>query len=229
MCFLKPLALLLAFCPYAAAAAEFPMGGGAGYNVNFGIKSLAEMRFHNVIRQQSDFSCGSAALATLLTHHYDQPTDEKNVLKAMYETGNQPMIRKSGFSLMDMKKYLQSRGLTSNGYRVSLDRIRQVGIPVIALVNNHGYMHFVVIKGATDQHVLLGDPSFGLKVMERSEFEKTWNGIAFVIQDDTEVARAHFNQPAEWRLKLQPMQASAMGDASLSRSTLDTTITPNYY
>jgi uncharacterized protein len=221
--------LFLALYPSFAPAADFLIGGGSGMNVHFGVKSMAEMRFHNVIRQQSDFSCGSAAIATLLTHHYGQPTDEKTVLKAMYETGNKEMIRKSGFSLMDMKNYLQTHGVTSNGYRVTLDRIQQVGIPAIALVNHRGYMHFVVIKGVTNHDVLLGDPSFGLRVMPREEFEQSWNGIVFIIQDGTELARHHFNKLEEWQLKRQNVQAYSIDDTNLARSTLDVSQTPNYY
>ena len=35
----------------------------------------------NVVKQNVDYSCGSASLATILTYFYDQPTTEAQVIK----------------------------------------------------------------------------------------------------------------------------------------------------
>ena len=61
--------------------ADFATGGtvwlqGAEGISNVPIRSIQERKFDRVVRQQFDFSCGSAALATLLTFHYDEDTDE---------------------------------------------------------------------------------------------------------------------------------------------------------
>jgi hypothetical protein len=62
-------ALFLA--PNAQAGAVWLPGIGGGDNVL--VKSMKERKFEQVVRQQYDFSCGSAALATLLTYHYENP------------------------------------------------------------------------------------------------------------------------------------------------------------
>ena len=49
------------------------------------VESLKERAFRYTVRQQYDFSCGSAALATLLTYHYATPTDEEDTFKAMFD------------------------------------------------------------------------------------------------------------------------------------------------
>ena len=59
----------------AATAAELSMIGFGG-NFNVPVTSIREGRFQTVIRQEFDFSCGSAALASLLTYHYERPTTE---------------------------------------------------------------------------------------------------------------------------------------------------------
>ena len=40
------------------------------------VTSLREARFRNIVAQDTDFSCGSAALATLLRYAYDIDVDE---------------------------------------------------------------------------------------------------------------------------------------------------------
>ncbi len=169
-------ALLLSLCfLYAAGAANaqemIPGLAGAG-SAGMKVKTLMDLRFQRVARQQYDFSCGSAALASLLTYHYNRPIDERQVLTAMFETGDREKIKKAGFSLLDMKKYLHSIGLKAEGYRASLDKLTRVGVPAIVLINSKGYLHFVVVKGATKDRVLIGDPASGVKSLPREEFER---------------------------------------------------------
>jgi len=138
-----------------AAAGEVQVATAGGF-FNAPIVSLKEARFQTVYRQQLDFSCGSAALASLLTFHYERPTTEQQALLAMWEAGDQAKIQRLGFSLLDMKKFLETLGLRSDGFEVPLDNLRKAGIPAIALINTNGYKHFVVIKGVTDDEVLVG-------------------------------------------------------------------------
>lgn len=162
------------------------------------VTSYAEIPFRTVFRQQFDYSCGSAALATLLHFQYGKTTDEAQVFRAMYAHGNQVKIRKFGFSLLDMKTYLASLGYQSDGYRVSLNQLAELDVPAIALIQIGSYRHFVVIKGVLDHYVLVGDPSQGLRVYKKTHFDKMWNGIAFIIHGGLRVAGL-FNNPSEWK------------------------------
>ena len=164
------------------------------------VVSLEEARFRTTVRQQFDFSCGSAALATLLTYHYAHPVTERAVFQAMYAKGDQKKIRREGFSMLDMKNYLESIGYNADGYKASLTKLAQAGIPAIVLVKDHGYNHFVVIKGVADGKVLVGDPAAGIKVMPRSNFDKMWtNGILFVVSAPG--AQDNFNLEKEWQTR----------------------------
>ena len=157
------------------------------------VTSLLGRRFETVIRQQYDFSCGSAALATLLRFHYDDPQTEPTVFTGMFRDGDQAQIRRLGFSLLDMKRYLAARGIGSDGYRVSLDQIASARLPGIALIDFNGYKHFVVVKGIEAQTVLLGDPSLGIRREARTTFLKQWNGVFFVLNGRNAVGTRHFN------------------------------------
>lgn len=177
--------------------------------------SLKELRFKNTIRQEHDFSCGSAALATLLTYHYDDPVTEEEVFKTMFERGNKEKIQHEGFSLLDMKRYLEANGYRADGYITTLDKVSRVGMPVIVLINNGGYLHFVVVKGINEEKVLVGDPATGTRTIPRSEFETIWNKLVFVVHDKKQAALASFNREADWAVR----QKSPLG-AALSRESL---------
>ncbi len=209
-----------------AARMQIP-GGGGDYEVKSG-RTFLDRRFRNVIRQQYDFSCGSAALATLLAFHYNMKLSEMDVLKAMYEQGDQEKIHREGFSLLDMKNYLSSIGMEAAGYREPLDKLAKVGIPAIVLINRKGYMHFVVVKGVTKDKVLIGDPTLGLRIYARKDFEPMWNGILFVVVNNMNTARKNFNTRAQWGAK-QLILSNSLPDADLARYTLSISATPNYY
>jgi hypothetical protein len=194
--FFWALVLLGTVQPAAAGLAVWQDAGGL---LAVPVSSIKARRFAGLSRQQYDFSCGSAALSTLLTYHYRDPVDEMTVFKQMYEQGQKEKIKAEGFSLLDMKKFLESRGYQADGYRVTLEKLLQAGIPAITLVNEDGYRHFVVVKGVDRTHVLLGDPAKGLKIVDRTKFSGMWNGILFVIRTRSAVAEEHFNRQDEWR------------------------------
>lgn len=179
-----------------ARCVELPLPGGARLSVP--VASIKEMRFQTTLRQQYDFSCGSAALATLLTHHYNYPLTEQQVFEQMFLRGDQAKIRKEGFSLLDMQRFLAARGFRADGFRLPLQKLIDAKLPAIVLVADRGYQHFVVIKGAANDRVLIGDPSAGTRVLARTAFESIWTSkLLFVIHDHP--ASPRFNSAADWR------------------------------
>jgi len=167
-------------------------------NFQLRVTSYSEIPFRTVLHQQFDYSCGSAALATMLRYNYSSDTNEVVVFKAMYAVGDQPGIRKLGFSLLDMKKYLASRGYQADGYRLSTEDLKRLNTPAIALIQVGSYKHFVVIKGALADKLLVGDPAKGLQLYSAEDFKNIWNGIAFIIHDASVPLHPIFNSPAEW-------------------------------
>ena len=173
-----------------------------GFSGNFTVpaSSLKEARWESVVRQQYDFSCGSAAIATLLSFHYDRQVSEAEVFETMFRAGNQDKIRADGFSMLDMKKYLDDVGLRSDGFRMNLDQLSGIGVPAIALVNTNGYRHFVVVRGMREDDVLLADPAIGSIKVPREHFEAIWDGTVLASRDSLMVARENFNAERDWRV-----------------------------
>ncbi|MER2519374.1 MAG: C39 family peptidase [Bdellovibrionales bacterium] len=173
------------------------------------VKSIKELRDERVIHQAYDYSCGSAAVATLLTHSYDIPTDEQSVFQAMYKVGNQEHIRKVGFSLLDIKKFLASEGYRADGYKLTIQQLQSLDLPSLTLISPGGYNHFIVIRGIDNGAVIVADSQLGLRRIPLDEFEAIWNKVVFVIRDNVAKGRAHFNDSAD--LKALPRSPISRG------------------
>jgi predicted double-glycine peptidase len=106
--------------------------------------------------------------------------------------------------MLDMKHYLETVGLRSDGFRIALDQLESVGVPAITLINTRGYNHFVVVTGMERGRVLVADPAMGLRAIRRGEFDKMWNGILFMVRDRLTVAQANFNRADQWGVHPKP-------------------------
>ena len=224
---LAPLAV--AAQPAAPLAAPFLGEPGVTYAVP--VRSLKQVKleraFRTTVRQQHDFSCGSAALATLLTYHYGRPVNEAQAFQAMYAAGDRAKIQREGFSLLDIKRFLEANGYRADGVQVSLDEIAKVGVPAIALVQENGYNHFVVVKGVQGNRVVIGDPALGTRIVTSEHFASTWKGgIFFVIRSHREIAA--FNARADWESRLTAALEQGVFRESLGSFGL-TIPTPDYF
>ena len=210
-----PIVCLLGGGPVAAGSVSID---GAGGSFTVPVMSMREARWERVVAQAYDYSCGAAALATLLTHHYGRPTLEETAFAAMFAAGDQAAIRRHGFSMLDMKQYLNSLGLHADGFRLGLDKIARIGVPGITMIETSGYKHFVVIKGIRDGKVLVADPVRGTAIYRQDEFETLWNGAFLAAREEFAVARRHFNRARDWRV--QPKASAAAATDWSSPATL---------
>lgn len=194
---LSAAALILA-AQSASTQAEVQLSRESGGDFSVRVMSWWEIPFRTVVRQRYDFSCGSAAVATILTHHYDRPTGEQEPFKAMWAKGDKELIRKVGFSMFDMKNYLTDLGYTTEGFRLKVGDLQRVKRPMIVLLNLNGFKHFVVIKGISNDRVLTGDSVLGLTQYSLQDFEKMWNGIALAIIKTPVPQRPKYNLAGDW-------------------------------
>lgn len=197
------LILMMVALPLGSHA-ESPVsvvGTGSGlYTVH--LTSLKEARYKSTIHQKYDFSCGSAAVATLLTYQYGYPMNEQVAFEQMYIHGDRQKINKEGFSLLDIKRFLGANGFEADGFKVPIDKLAQEKLPAIVLIDEKGYHHFVVIKGIVGDRILVGDPARGTRVIARSKFMALWNnGLVFVIHNRRNLAV--FNSPNDWKVAPQ--------------------------
>ena len=168
--------------------------GNTRFNVR--VKSLTELRFTKVVRQKYDVSCGAAALATLLTHFYDMPMTEKQIIEDIFKYSDddtEAKIKKYGFSMLELKRAGERLGFKTGGFRIAdVKKLLKMKIPALALVNIRGYNHFVVIKGVVGGQVFIADPAFGNRTRPLDGFADEWNNVVLVFLSPTRKGNDQF-------------------------------------
>jgi predicted double-glycine peptidase len=171
--------------PVSAASDTYELASGSpqAASVSAGgaraVRSLIEMRRDRTVVQQWDLSCGAAALATLLAYQHGDFVSEREIANGLIrrkEYIRQPELVKirQGFSLLDLKRYVDQRGYNGIGYgQLTLEDLIEYA-PIMVPVNLMGYNHFVVFRGTQRDRVLLSDPAWGNRTVRRERFERAW-------------------------------------------------------
>ena len=161
-----------------------PSSQGSVARLDRPVRSWKALKFNGMVRQQTDFSCGAAALATIFNFAYGKRTTERQVLVNMLKTADADIVKDKGFSLLDMKNYVAAVGMKGEGFEVPFSALEHLKVPGIALLNIKGYKHFVVVRKADEDFIHIADPALGNRVMKRRDFERSWNGVVFVVLGD---------------------------------------------
>ncbi|EJN25848.1 MULTISPECIES: C39 family peptidase [Pseudomonas] len=212
--------IALAFLLYVASvseAAQMPLsvlpGGAVVYKP---IQSIRERKFADLVQQKTDFSCGAAALATILRQAYWLDVNEEQIIEGMLAHSDQDLVRVQGFSMLDMKRYVESIGMRARGYRVAPQTLSDIRIPVVVLLDIRGYKHFVVMQRVHKGWVYIGDPVLGHKRYKVDDFVKGWNGIIFaVIGQGYDKANALLDPPMPLTAKNRINTFTPVRDAEL--------------
>jgi uncharacterized protein len=140
-------------------------------------------KYRHIVHQAFDYSCGSAALTTVLEYHLGLAVTEKDAMEGMLAHGeSDKIIARRGFSLLDMKRYVATLGSDSAGFRGDINDLATLGQPAIVPIDYAGFKHFVVVKGIRDGKVYIADPSAGNIAFSVAEFSGLWDkGTLFVI------------------------------------------------
>jgi predicted double-glycine peptidase len=218
------LCAVFACVPAAGAAGALPaVGQSAEARFDLRIKSVRELRDAGVVRQRFDYSCGSAALATLLSYGLNDPVDEQTLLRALLEP-LQPdelvALTKKGLSLQDLQHLAQMRGHKAQGFRLRADQLARLSRPVIAFIKPGGYAHFAVLKGVSGDRAYLADPSLGNVRMPLYRFLDMWadasgSGVIFAVerQDGVWPERYALQLPASAGSRLELLSARRLLEA----------------
>lgn len=153
--------------------------------------TVKELRDLHVVKQQEDFSCGAAALATLLSYYFGEATSEKEILNRLLNPlsdSEKVVKRQRGFSLLDLKRVAEMKGYRAGGFKVTFSQLMQVKAPVMVFLEPHGYKHFAVYRGFDRGRVYLADPARGNLRMSIGRFLDEWREIIFVLGKDGEEA-----------------------------------------
>jgi len=136
----------------------------------------------NVVKQSYDYSCGSAALATLLNFQLGEEFTERQVIAGLMRYGDKEAIAgRRAFSLLDMKHFVDTLGYRGVGYTATVEDLEELGRPCIIPVTVFDYRHFVVFKGIYRGHVFVADPFRGNTSYTVKDFETHWYRNAIFV------------------------------------------------
>jgi hypothetical protein len=220
--------LLLACATNGASAGSHELGGAVPQAGLVGKRflSVRELKYANVVQQQTDYSCGAAALATILKYAYGRQVDEPQVISGLMAVADAELVRQQGFSMLDMKRYVESIGLRGRGYNVQPEALERIQVPTIALIDVRGYRHFVVLKRTSRSRVYLADPALGNRVMDKRDFLAAWNGVVFAVIGkgfDRQTALLRPSEPLAVRYRAglhQPVSSAALLELGFTHAEL---------
>jgi predicted double-glycine peptidase len=120
-----------------------------------------------VVKQNEDFSCGAASLATLLNGYYGQSLTESQILKDM----NKPDMMAN---FEDMARVVNGYGFKAGGVALGYEQLAKLTVPVVVYLQVKGNDHFSVLRGISPTHVQLADPSMGNRIFTKAQFQEMW-------------------------------------------------------
>lgn len=131
------------------------------------VQSWKARRDARIVKQDLDYSCGAASLATLLNSFYGQSVTEDVLLKAMDKSNGRA-------SFEDMAQVLPQFGFRAQGFAASWEQLMRLKMPVILYVKHRKDDHFTVLRGINSDTVWLADPSLGNRTYSRAQFLAMW-------------------------------------------------------
>lgn len=131
------------------------------------LKTWKDYRVKQVAKQDLDFSCGAAALATLLNGFYHQSYTEPQILEDMNKQDGKA-------SFVDMAHVVEKYGFKAQGFALDYATLSQLKVPVIVYLEHRKDSHFSVLSGISESHVRLSDPSWGNRVLSKQAFLTMW-------------------------------------------------------
>jgi predicted double-glycine peptidase len=142
------------------------------------------LRDRNLVRQQFDYSCGAAALATLIRYYFGDNVSEEGILADILRSMTAEEVRDrevNGLSLLDLRLQAERMGYQAVGVRLNLATLPKLTGPVIVHLERDDYRHFAVLKGVREDRIYLADPSLGNVRRPVDRFAQEWSGIALVL------------------------------------------------
>jgi predicted double-glycine peptidase len=165
------------------------------------VKTWKDFLEQNTVMQQFDYSCGPAALATLMQYYFQDEVTERDILEDIVARMDDTAIKnrqKEGLSLLDLKQFAQRRGYQAVGVKnLKFSALPKLRGPVLVYLETSEYKHFAILRGVKEDRVFLSDPSRGNIRLSVEAFSEEWPGIALVL------GKKGFGTPSEHSLAIQ--------------------------
>jgi len=159
------------------------------------MESWQEIKFKNVVKQEYDFSCGSASISMLLQLHGIKVTEIAilDLLKKDYKQvdhlkdnfNNQTLeniASNNSLSMLDIKKVGEHYGFTVHALSFPFEKINQLKHPAIVHLETPKSLHYSVLISKNNNYFNLLDPTNGEITLSSNKFKKIYTGNLLIFQ-----------------------------------------------
>lgn len=119
-----------------------------------------------IVKQNLEWSCGAASLATILSSFYGLEVSEDDVLQAIG--------KEEEASFDDLARVAPVFGFKAKGLSFGPADLKRLKVPVLLYLRVRGEDHFSVLRGVSENSVWLADPSWGNRILSWSDFLEYW-------------------------------------------------------
>jgi predicted double-glycine peptidase len=114
--------------------------------------------FDGIVEQSHDYSCGTAALATLMHGIGNSQVTEEALIKSI----DPNHAKDKGYSLRELESAAVKQGYMAGFRKISKTELPKAKLPVVLLIGkNSDFPHYVVLKGVVNNIAFLADPMRG--------------------------------------------------------------------
>lgn len=164
----KILCAILLFTLAAPSAQAEVIISSPHWSETLGVRSWKALRDQNIVKQDLDYSCGAASLATILNSYYGKQVSEAELLEAMNKEDGMA-------SFADMATVLRQYGFKGVGMALSFEQLAKLKMPAVVYLRHRGDDHFSVLRGVNSEgYIHLGDPSWGNRIFAKNKFLAMW-------------------------------------------------------
>jgi predicted double-glycine peptidase len=146
--------------------------------------SWKELHEKNIVMQKRDFSCGAAALATVLQHYWGDPVTESRILEQFDDIFTPAEVQeriKNGLTITDLRRAAVKLGYQSSIGTLRYEQLQESKVPLVVGITVGEFKHFVVYRGTDGYYVYLADPARGNIRVPASDFVKQWQKNAVLV------------------------------------------------
>ncbi|MCL1052157.1 peptidase domain-containing ABC transporter [Shewanella abyssi] len=142
--------------------------------------SASKLSFWNkrklpMIRQSEATECGLTCL-TMIAGYYGHAM-QLNEMRQRFQ------LSLEGATLLDIMQFAEQMALTTRPLKIALEELPYLDVPCIL---HWDLNHFVVLKSVSRSHIVIHDPSSGIKRLSIEEASKHFTGIALELRPTKE-------------------------------------------
>jgi uncharacterized protein len=148
-----------------------------------------QIKLAHIVMQNRDYSCGAAALATILVYFWGDNVTEDQILISIEKILTPEEMKdriKNGLAISDIRQAAVDMGYLSSIGTMTFQKLTESKVPLIVGITHNKHNHFVVYRGVDCTWVYLADPIRGNIRVPFAEFVSEWqkNAVLVVAKPD---------------------------------------------